>query len=51
MRGTVIEKGSAITLHGVIWGGPLFETAIVQLPSGALVAVPVEDLESPGAPT
>jgi hypothetical protein len=47
MRGTVIRKGAEVTLHGVVWGSPFHETAIIQLPSGSLVAVPVEDLESP----
>ena len=47
ITGSLVARGDAVTLHGVAWGSPLCETVIIQLPSGALVAVPVEDLEPP----
>lgn len=40
-----VGKGVRVTLHGVVWQRVEAGTAIVQLPSSALIAVPVEDLE------
>lgn len=37
--------GAPVTLHGTVWGRTCAGTAIIQLPSGALVAVPLEDVE------
>lgn len=37
--------GTPVRVHGTVWGRTCAETAIIQLPSGALVAVPLEDAE------
>lgn len=50
ITGSLIAKGDAVTLHGVVWGNPFAETAIIQLRSGSLVAVPVADIETDDTP-
>jgi hypothetical protein len=50
ITGSLIAKGDAVTLHGVVWGSPFSETAIIQLSSGSLVAVPVADIEKDDTP-
>jgi hypothetical protein len=43
-----LAKGTPVVLRGTVWQRIVAGTAIIELPSGALAAVPVEDLE-PGA--
>lgn len=44
-----LAPGTGVILRGVTWGRVVDETVIVQLPSGALTAVPVSDLEPASA--
>lgn len=45
MREADLGVGTPVRLRGAVWQRIVAETAIVQLPSGSLIAVPVEDLE------
>jgi hypothetical protein len=40
-----LEPGTPVVLYGSTWGRVVEGCVIVQFPSGALAAVPVEDLE------
>lgn len=42
-----LDHGADVALRGKVWGRVVEETVIIQLPSGALAAVPVADLEEP----
>lgn len=44
----MIANGTPVTLRGTTWGRAHAGTAIVMLASGALIAVPLEDLEEQG---
>lgn len=37
--------GTPVTLHGTVWGRACAGMSIIQLPSEALIAVPLEDAE------
>lgn len=45
MQEADVARGVQVMLHGTVWQRVVAGTAIVQLPSGSLIAVPVEDLE------